>query len=141
MDEIKDTVTDREALRVLLTRFRDTDGVDTKTASVGLLNETWARMARVLAAMDEETFNGVVNWVAQQQEAVLPTPEDVARGRRWPERELRLAGIGRAEELLGLIVEWRAETWEASEIAAGRDPYVRNKGWTPPRGWTPPARR
>jgi hypothetical protein len=144
MDEIKNTDVDREALRVLLSRYKDTSGIDTSAASASLLNETWSRMAQSLAATNEIAFTALTDWIKAQIEGMEEGLEEASvQGRRWPERELRLAGLRRAEDLLGLIIEWRGETWAAAEVAAGRDPYVGSeprRDWTPPAGWVGPAK-
>jgi hypothetical protein len=123
MDEIKDTAADREALGRLLIRFPQTQGIDTGTASLGLLNELWGRMAAQLASMPEEEFDAIAKWVSDQREAIGSAPEYLVDGRHWPERYPALAALRRAEELVALIVDWRHGTWEAAEIAAGRDPH------------------
>jgi len=143
MDEIKDTPTDRAAMELLLRSYPETK-VDPTRTTVGLLNEVWARMARHLAAMSDADFDGVEARIAELREAAsadLETHQARFSKSTFPDREARLAGAERAAELLGLIVEWRGETFEAAEVAAGRDSYATEAVWTPPPGWTPPARR
>jgi hypothetical protein len=123
MDEIKDTAADREALGRLLSRFPQTQGIDTATASVGLLNELWRRMAAELASMPDADFDAIEKWVTDQRAAIEAVSPELVAGRAWPEREPALAALRRAEELLALVVDWRHGTWEAAETAAGRNPH------------------
>ena len=143
MDEIKDTPTDRAAMALLLERFPGTS-VDPRTATVGLLNEVWARMARRLASLDDGAFNAIETPITRWRDvaaADLASHRERFPKANHPDREAVLAAAERASDLLGLIVEWRGESFAAAEMAAGRDPYVTEKGWKPPSGWTPPARR
>lgn len=123
MDEIKDVAADREALGRLLSRFPQTQGVETKTAGIALLNELWRRMAAELTSMPDADFEAVEKWLTDQREAIEAVSEEPVAGRDWPGREPALAALRRVEELLALIVDWRHGSWEAAEIAAGRDPH------------------
>jgi hypothetical protein len=111
--EIRNTAIDRAAIKMLLKQFPEVQGIDPHLAPVAVLNDVWDRMARVLAALPEDQFRLV-------EEAIAPMaiPSEV-NGDPSPPRTPQ----ARARELLGLIIEWRHATWEAAEIAAGRDPH------------------
>lgn len=114
MDEIKDTEIDRAAVRSLLAlNFDPIEGIDLEVAPIAVVNDLWSRMARKWAAATDEEFDRVLQSVAplnvpsERKGDPVPPPTPQARAR----------------ELLALIVDWRHGTWEAAEIAAGRDPH------------------
>jgi hypothetical protein len=145
MDEIHDTPVDRAAMGLLLRSYPDTS-VDPERASASLLNEVWARMARDLAAKPDRDFDEVearMQEMRRREAGELEARQAKFRKAAFPDREPKIAAIDRALDLLGLVVEWRAESFAAAEIAAGRDPCVpldAAETWQPPAGWTPPAK-
>lgn len=142
MDEIRETDIDRAAMAILLRGFPGTS-VDAATATIGLLNETWSRMARRLAVAPDEDFDALERTIVEERQGRVDFRADLANrtNARFTAEDAEIAAYDRALELLGLIVEWRAETWAAQEGAEGRDPYMvaEPDGWTPPRGWIPPV--
>lgn len=136
MDEIKDTRTDRLAMADLCRRFQ-VAGIDTDRAPLDLLNETWARMARRLAAIGDGDFDTV--WAAIEKDVAREEERlNINSGRASAGELEAVKPLHRVRDLVGLIIEWRGETFEAEEIAAGRDPHVAADGWKAPQGWVPP---
>lgn len=116
---------DRGAMDLLIGWFPPLEPIDAYEISVERLNVVWSQMARRLAALPHEEVSTILPAAARADEIAQADAAGIGRKKDQRSEELRfVAGrANRALELVGLIVEWRHGTWEAAEIAAGRDPH------------------
>lgn len=123
--EISGSDVDRGALDLLLGWYTPQRPFDPHEAGIEALNDAWGQMARVLAALPDSEFDDLLanvrlaDAIASQEVA----PHGRAKTEEADKARFTAGAAARAAGLLALIVDWRHGTWEADEIAAGRDPH------------------
>lgn len=123
--ELNGTDTDRGALDLLLGWFPPVRSFDAYECSIDEMNEAWTEMAGHLAALPEPEFDDILAIARRVEDLAIAGAADIGK-RKDKEAEGKrfvVNGARRAVELLAVIVDWRHGTWEAAEIAAGRDPH------------------
>lgn len=122
--EITGSDVDRCAMDLLLGWFPPQRPFDPHEAEIAALNDAWRQMVPLLANMPDAEFDDLLGRVRAADEIASEQAAPFGRAKTEEADKARFTAEAarRAVELLALIVEWRHGTWEAAEIAAGRDP-------------------